>query len=459
MALWRWLSARELTLRPAVYAVGALVVLSQWARVILRPEGDFGLHWRFGARFWAGEFLYAGNMHAPYPPFWAVACTPLALRSMPEMRTLLYPLGLVPLAALLWILHRLTRRHLPLAEPRRFWAATLALALSSRFLIRELPENGPNLMLVALAWGAVFLWVRGRDRLGGVCLGLAIALKCTPALFLAYFAWRRQWRLVAGAALAAALFTLSPALRQGPSGYARHMEYWTSRCWRGLTQPDPLYGVLKQEEVKNLSLRPGLARFLIHLPPDHKGYCGHPWHVDFLDLPPAAAGVVVKVVMFLLLGGVAWVLRHPAPRRDDPRVLWECAAVSVLMLLYSPVTWRQHCVGVIPAFYLISLTAAMRGGLPRWMVRALAAYVVLVLVLDRGVVGRELTLLLDSYSVTTWSLLMLLAVTLGGRALAAHEEPAPRDSALLKGPHWSLAGPERAAVGRVVDDAREGVSD
>ena len=37
---------------------------------------------------------------------------------------------------------------------------------------------------------------------------------------------------------------------------------------------------------------------------------------------------------------------------------------------------------------------------------------VLVLALDRGVVGRDMTLILDSFGATTWSLLLLLAVTL-----------------------------------------------
>jgi hypothetical protein len=394
-------------------------------RVILRPHGDFALHWNFGARLMAGAYLYRGGMHAPYPPFWAVASAPLTILPMPVMRAVLYPFGLVPLVALLLLLRGLTKRHFRLEGSRGFWATALALVLSSRFLIRELPDNGTNLTLVALAWGAVFLWVRGRDGLGGACLGLAIALKCTPALFLAYFAWKRQWRIVVSTVAAAGAFTLSPVLVMGPQRYAEHMAAWMARCWRGVGEANPMMGVLGDEEVKNVSLRPGLARFLMRVPPSHKGYIAHPWHVDFLDLPPPVAGTIIKAALLGLLIGMAWALRHPIKRRDQESVLWECAIVSVLLLLFSPITWRQHCVGVIPAFYLIAHAAMARGGLPRWMIRTLAAYVVLVLVLDRGVVGRELTLLLDSYSVTTWSLLALLAVALGGRAHAACEETSP----------------------------------
>jgi hypothetical protein len=50
---------------------------------------------------------------------------------------------------------------------------------------------------------------------------------------------------------------------------------------------------------------------------------------------------------------------------------------------------------------------------------ALGIYVILVLVFDRGVVGRGNTLILDSFGATTWSILLLLAVTLGCHARQA----------------------------------------
>lgn len=421
-----WARRNHAHLRNVLVAVAAIIFASQWVRVILRPQGDFALHWLFGARFRAGEPLYAGNMHVPYPPFWALACTPLSILPMPTMRALLYPFGIVPLAGLLWILRDLTRRHFPIGGGRLFWATAAALILSSRFLIRELPDNGVNLALVALSWLAILLWARGRDRLGGTCLGLAIALKCTPALFLAYFAWKRQWRMVICTTLAALAFTLSPAIFMGRQGYVEHMRTWAARCLRGVSEPDPMIGVLGEEEVKNVSLRPGLARFLMRVPREHKGFIPHPWRFEFLDLAPATAGLVVKGVAIAILAGIARRFRAQVRRRDDLGILWECALVSVLLLLLSPITWRQHCVGVVPAFYLIAATAASRGSPPRSVLGALGIYVLLVLVLDRGLIGRDLTLLLDGYSATMWALLALLAAGLMCRGrVKAEPNPEP----------------------------------
>lgn len=402
----------------AVIALAVAIVISQWVRIIQRPDGDFYLHWVFGLRFRLGAFLYAAGMHRPYPPFWALACTPLTLLPMPLMRALLYPLGLVPLAALIVMLHRRTRPFMPLPWPRLFWATTLGLALASRFLIRELPECGANLMIFALAWGGFHCWSRRRDVLGGASLGLAIALKCTPALFVLYFAWKRQWRIVAASTIAALVFTLSPMLWMGPHAFLNHARFWLGTVYQGATEPHPLRGVLGDEEPYNLSLRPALGRYLVHLPPNHVGY---PWRLDVLDLDPVLAGRIIRVVMLALLGVVAVVISPRVGRRDGLVAAWEAAAVAILMLLLSPITWRQHCVAVLPACLLLSRTWISRG-LPRTLIGLTLGYALLVIVLDRGVIGPALTLRLDSLGVTAAALLLLLAATLGGRCLADRAE-------------------------------------
>jgi hypothetical protein len=402
--------------RVAVMVIAALVVVSQWLRCFGRQAySDFALHWAFGSRFLAGTYLYEIG-HIPYPPFWGMACAPLALLPVHWAHVVTYPLGILALGTLILVLDRLSRRSLPLDNPRLFWSTALALALSSRFLIRELPESGPNLLMVALAWGGIALWRQGRDGVGGACLGLAIALKCTQGLFLPYLVLKRQWRMAAAATAFTVLFTVAPVVRQGPALYARHLRTWTANCWAGLTGTLLTVVVPGQEEVKNVALKPTLGRFLMHLPPGHKGLIASSWRAEWLDLPLPVADAVVNLVVLLLTAGIAWRFRRPAHQRGEESILWEGATVSLLILLFSPISWRQHCVAVFPALYLITRTVVARGRLPRWMLGALGAYVVLVLVLDRGVVGRDLTMILDSFGATTWSLLLVLAVTLGCHA-------------------------------------------
>ena len=108
------------------------------------------------------------------------------------------------------------------------------------------------------------------------------------------------------------------------------------------------------------------------------------------------------------------VLLARSPSRDDPALLWECAAVSVLILLYSPLTWGQHCVGVLPAMYLLVRSWKAGEPPPKFTRAALAVYGLVVLVLNREVVGRTGVYLIDSYHLPTWCLVGVLAAIMLG---------------------------------------------
>ncbi len=417
-----WVLGHSSFFRHVVIAVAVAIVWIQWIRIAIVPRGDFPSHWEFGRRLAEGEFLYKGGYFHPYLPFWALVHAPLTLMPMHAAQVLVYPLFIGSMVTLIWILHRLTRDHLPLEGKALFWVTALTLGLSSRFIIRDMMECGVNLALVALSWVGVFLWVQRRELLGGVSLGLAMALKCTPALFLAYFVWKRQWKMAALTTAAAAVFSLSPLLWMGPAEYTRAVDFWLTNAWKCVGETDPSRGVLGPEALQNISLRPSLARFLMHLPEGHIGRLEDPLYVDFFNLPPRTAGLVVKVLLLALLGAVAWNFRHSVRRRDELTIIWECAAISLMILLYSPITWGQHCVGVIPVFYLITRTSSARGGIGRWMKIVLAVYVVCILGLNRAFVGRQMSWLLDSYHVHTWCIGSLLAVAIGCRSRSMSAE-------------------------------------
>jgi alpha-1,2-mannosyltransferase len=272
-------------------------------------------------------------------------------------------------------------------------------------------ECGVNLALVAVTWLAIYLWTRRREWLGGLCLGLVISLKCTPLAFLGYFLWKRQWKMAIATVAATVLFSLLPALWMGATPYADAMRLWASYARRGLTEQDPNSGVLGDEKVQNLSLRPALAALV-------SARAGETSAADFAQhwaLPPATAGIVIKTALAALALAVAWQFRRKITDRRDPVVLWECAIVSIAVLLYSPITWTQHCVGILPAMYLLALSAQLPGRVPRWAWLVLAGYALAILVLNRAVLGRELSLALMSYHVHAWSLVGLFFV-----ALACH---------------------------------------
>ena len=394
--------------------LATVVLVLYWGRAVHKPaDGDFWVHQEFSRRLLTGTFLYADSMHVPYPPFWALFHVPTVFLPLPLAKGVFFPLGITALVGLFVLLQRLVQPHLPPREGQLFWIVTLAAFLASRYLLRDLAELGVNTLIVTLSWLAIYLWIKEKDWLAGTSLGLATALKCTPALFIFYFGWKRQWKMALLSLLFAGLLTVAPVFLQGPATYGLHMHTWLNKVWTGLTSKDPSVGTLGPEPLQNMALRPTLGRYLMNLPANHPGRAQHSAYMDFLDLEAHRAGRIANVSLGAIVLVVLWWWRKPVLRRDDPELLWQLAGVSLLILLYSPLTWGQHCVGVLPACYLISALAIVRGGMPRWMWGVIGSWILFTLVLNREIVGKSMHWLLQSYHVETFCIVGLLAVVFG----------------------------------------------
>ncbi|MGA2228972.1 MAG: hypothetical protein ABSH41_31435, partial [Syntrophobacteraceae bacterium] len=53
-------------------ASAAVWVMAAWIKIIVRPQGDFPLHFELGRRLARGAFIYEGGLDFVYPPFWAM---------------------------------------------------------------------------------------------------------------------------------------------------------------------------------------------------------------------------------------------------------------------------------------------------------------------------------------------------------------------------------------------------
>ncbi len=101
-------------------------------------------------------------------------------------------------------------------QPFPAWAKMLAMAFSFRPILADLTHGNVNIFILFLVVAALAAFSRGRDLLAGMFLALAIACKVTPALFVAYFVWKRAWRVLVGCGFGlVAFFLLVPALFLG----------------------------------------------------------------------------------------------------------------------------------------------------------------------------------------------------------------------------------------------------
>lgn len=276
--------------------------------------------YRAGGRAWAtGVALYGPQfpdlvtprpLPFTYPPISAVLFAPLAAVPLPVAAAALTAASLAALAGLLLLVARRL-------EPDPARAALLAgsvvvLGTLSEPVRETLTFGQVNLLLAGLV-AADCLLVRTRWPRGAL-IGLAAAVKLTPAVFVLYFVARRQWRpaLVAAAAFGVATGIGFLAAPRSSVGY-----------WFGvLGDPDRIGSAAF---ASNQSLA-GLLRRLGALPP---------------------AGTVLWAVLSAVVVLVALVAVHRLRgRADDVGALLVVAAAG---LLCSPVSWSHHWVWAAPA--------------------------------------------------------------------------------------------------------------
>ncbi|QNP68779.1 DUF2029 domain-containing protein [Streptomyces roseirectus] len=243
-----------------------------------------------------------------YPPFAAVAMLPMALTGL---RTAIALALLLNLAALALVLRLLAGR-----EWRRHGWFGVGLALCALALFEPLRDTVSfgqvNILLLALVLVDAHLLATGRERLAGVGIGLAAAVKLTPALFIGLLLVTRR-RRASGVATAVAAGATGLAALVAPDA---SRFYWTTALWDTAR-------VGRLDYVSNQSLQGVLARLGVE--------------------SKAVWAIAVLLVLAVWVGRVR--------RVEDWRTAF--ALTGLTACLVSPVTWVHHLIWLIPSFVIL----------------------------------------------------------------------------------------------------------
>ena len=298
--------------------------------------------YRMGGQAWLrGRPLYSDgalfhtqdgiDLPFTYPPLAAIAFSPLALVSLPVAGVAINAVTCVLLVVSVWIvLSRLSVAQTwqvgERAWLRRGWLAVGAVALAMKYLepIQANFSFGQiNVILMTLVIADCVPrrtpWPRG------ILVGLAIALKLTPAVFLLYFALRRDPR---AAFTAVASFAANTAF-----GFALawkdSCEYWTAT-------------VRHTERIGNAShnTNQNAAGALARL--------GLGENTHFALWTAACLAVLALTV---------WAVRRILAAGEPTLAL---VSVALFGLVVSPVSWSHHWVWVLPAIVVTAVVAFRR---------------------------------------------------------------------------------------------------
>jgi alpha-1,2-mannosyltransferase len=374
---------------------------------------DIDIHREIGRRFLSGEYLYANDYCYMYLPTTGIYFAPLLIFERNPSLALRYAVAIGCLALTIILFHRMVCSPVNL----KGWGGLLlgvgAGSLTLQFILNDLDDGGPHLMLLGILAGGIYsIWV-GRERLGGALIGLGIVLKITPVLFVLLFLWKRQWRVAAYTVLATIIWILLPVLYMGPTSWWEHHTEWTNNAVLSVLDRQAEGRQENELQKANLSLRHSMLRYLVTYPPTHRLRQVDPGYKPVMDLPSPAANAIIAIAGLSLLGLFAWSSRLAFQGPGDPTWGRECAGTLILALLFSPITWDQHLVWMIPAALVVVAAAArMSGRLTSAWYAVLAAYIVLTMVLNYEVVGSAKWEALKSYHHLGIAILILFGLLL-----------------------------------------------
>lgn len=244
-------------------------------------------------------------------------------------------------------------------------------------------------------------------------MGLGIVLKITPALFVLFFLWKRQWRLASYTVLATVFWILLPILYMGPTSWWDHHQEWTKNAVLSVLDRQVEGRQENELQKANLSLRHTMLRYLVTYSSTHRLRQVDESYKPVLDLPAALANAIVGVAVIGIVGLFAWSSRLAYQGPGDSEWGRDCAGVLLLALFLSPITWDQHLVWMIPAACIVVAAATqMTGALGRTGYAMLAVYIVLTMVLNYEVVGRVRWEALKSYHHLGFAMLILYGLLL-----------------------------------------------
>jgi alpha-1,2-mannosyltransferase len=246
-----------------------------------------------------------------YPPFAALLFVPAALAPLGFVKVASVVLNLGLLVLVSWLSMRLAGGRTTVAAV----AALAAVAIWSEPVMTSFSYGQINLALLALVlWDAT---LPAESRLRGVGIGLAAAIKVTPALLIVYLVLTGRFR-AAATAVGTVVATMAVMLLVDADST---WTYWTHQLF-------DFSRIGRLENAANQSVRGWLVR-------------AH--HTR--DTPPVEMLLVLAV---LIVGLAVAVLAYH--RLGEA---WGLLATAVTGLLVSPISWSHHWVWCVPILALL----------------------------------------------------------------------------------------------------------
>ena len=265
-----------------------------------------------------------------YPPLFAFLLIPLGWLSYPSAATIFILINFICLLASLFLITKFISFKNPFA------VLFFTLAVNYRYLESHVSNNQVAFILILFMLLSVYV---KSDALAGILLSLAIIIKLTPAIFLFYFLYKRQFKRFGYTLLFAGAWTLLPSI------YSHEYNLHSLGNWYDLVLNNAMKNPAFRSWKNNQSLIATIAKyFMVGADPLNQALFGMPF-VSF-----GARTITYLFYFCSLLVGIPFLYRLKTGFTDAGLI----SILFILSVIFSGISWVHSLVVLLfPIAYLV----------------------------------------------------------------------------------------------------------
>ena len=359
-----------------------------------RHYSDFRVYYATGERFLAHTDIYSrpDKTITPfkYSPVFAMAVSPLSLLPKYQASLVFWMINFFIFLAIFWLSRELIGvRGLSDGQMIGVYFATFVMSL--RFVLHVLDSGQVNLLMLLLVLLSLYALQRRRLALSGAALAFSMLIKYMPAVFLPYFLWRRNYKLVLWTVVFLVAFCLLPAVVVGWENNLHYLMKWL---------PSIVHTSLDREswfDEKNQSLIAMVLRLLVSNPITGAAAAGLSFNQGLAAAGTAGAFIYAPLVLW-------------KGKPGENVQLIDYGGLLFCMALFNPNAWTTNFVVYIYVYMLVWYYLIKDGFRDKLtLIAALVAFILSSWV-SESVVGNSLQYLLAKMSTVTLATLILMGV-------------------------------------------------
>lgn len=331
-----------------IFIIGLLIY------TLTRHTMDFWPFWNIARQvIFQGMDLYNTNKDFSYPPFFFCVVSFFSIFQFPVAAALWYIFNVSLLVICILLTASIVKYDdKEIKEPIKLkYLYLIPPALLILIIMDNLWLGQSNILVLTSICAALYFYYNKKTQwLTGLFIAMGIAIKVTPGLFLIYFLYKRDFKVLYGAILGLLLFFLViPSFYYGVERNIELLKTWANYVLLPfLGGSDMNRGTLTYKHI-NQSIEGFLMRLLTDYP--REIYHGIYDHIN-INMNPKTVKVIANIWRIIIMIIIAFLSKNSL-KKNAKLLKYEFALVIMAILFISPGAWNNHYIIILFSYIAV----------------------------------------------------------------------------------------------------------